>query len=373
MDSQDDELPVVCLYGVSALRFYMSARNDGRACWKMPASDYRRSRLPPTKGPSATAGRRALEQLGCGFKDLHVLVGSQGGKRHSRGLITHCSSAKLPSSAFYKVEASGIDAYVTSPELTFALMGCSCDELALIAAGNALCSVYRYEPSARGGVVNRLDCGEDAWTSRKKLESFARKHPEIRGSGRALKALRYVYDGARSPRESGIALISDLPHRLGGYALGSIMMNPSLTIFVGLDRYGHRRYVKRLPDIIVTANAPDGTVRATGIDYDPWSTHGEEERAFSDILRRNQIATVSSLTHITITSNQANNYLLFKTTMGEVRRSLHVRKGPRFGRKTSQAERNLRKAQMESARYQLWERLIRTSELFGGDVRPKSG
>lgn len=344
----------------------MSARNDGRDCWiATPGKRGQRRRLPPPTAPSASVARSVTEQLGIGFTELHMLVANPSVRSHSRGIVFHRTRVKWPIRTFWQIDASGMELYVTSPELTFLQLAATSDLVTVIAAGNALCSEYRYDTTARGGVANRAEDGETPWTTPKRLRSFVESHSGEPGFRRAQAALAYIYEGARSPKESGIALACGLPYRLGGYSLGTIQMNPSLMIFTGLDYLGQRQYQERIPDVVVTAKGTDGVMRATAIDYDPWSTHGNPERIAVDMLRRNQIAMVESLTHITLTTAQAENYRLFAKSMDEIRRTLRVRRGPRFGRALSSEERRLKKAQVERRKYKLWEAVIHSSELFG--------
>lgn len=366
---EDARLPIVCISHQSALRFFMSTPNDARICWPVKAvSRELAPELPPRKAPSAAEAETAMAELAVGFNELHVLVSSEEGRRRSTGLIPHCTSAILEADAFYQIDSSLIEAYVTSPELTYLEIAGSSDFIATVAAGCALCSAYRYEPTAWGGVVNRNDTGEPPWTSPQRLERFLRRRMDARGASRGLAALQYVYENAWSPKESGIALVCGLPFRYGGYSLGLVHMNPKLSIFVGQDGYGHRRYRERIPDIVITATGTDGARHTTGIDYDPWSTHGSHDRIVSDTLRRNQIATVGSLSHITITTEQAMHYGLFETSIDEVRRTLRVRKGPRFASGITEEEKVLKTAKTNRQRKELWERVVKSSDLFGADV-----
>lgn len=364
-----NELPVICISHVSALRYFMSSRNDSRLCWPVAPFELAMQtalRLPPPNAPSARTLSLASEQFGMGFDELHFLVADNTQRRRLRGAVPHSCNVALPASAFWQIDADGIQAFVTSPDLTFCQLAAGANELDAIAAGNALCSDYRFEPAALGGVVNRHDSGEGPWTSPGNLKAFVTQHSELHGSRRALNAVKYVYAHARSPKESGIALACGLPYRLGGYALGRVQMNPSVSIFAGVNQYERRVYQERIPDIIVVSKGTDGLPHTTGIDYDPWSTHGSRERIASDIMRRNQIASAGLFTHITLTTEQIMNYALFSTGMDEIRRSLRVRKGPRFGRAVTDVERRHRELKAEGLHYSLWEKAVRSSKVYGG-------
>lgn len=211
----------------------MSTRNDGRTCWPAEGVDAHGKllRLPPPVAPSASVLKKAIAELGVGFRELHILVATKSGRRYSPCVTPHVTTAQIPTRCFLQVDAFGFEAYVTSPELTFLQIAATGDLLDAIAAGNALCSAYRFDTAALGGVVNRYDCGEAPWTTPRNLEMFAKLYSDLPGARRALQALKYVYEGARSPKESGIALACGLPHRMGGYALGTVTLNPAYAIY----------------------------------------------------------------------------------------------------------------------------------------------
>lgn len=365
-ENNTSSAPSVCVSHISAFRYFMWSSNDKRLCWPVePASNLQ---IPPERSPSAAEAKQFIDELGVGFGELHILVSSKSARRWSHGITPHYTSENYSPQSFWQIDYSGADVYITSPELTFLQLASELDFIDLVAAGNALCSAFRYDPLAVGGVINRYDCGEKPWTTPRQLEAFAARHPSVHGSKCALRALRYVYPGSLSPKESGIAMACGMPYKLGGYSLGSIKMNQKISIFIDKDLQGRRWYQDRIPDIVITARGVDGLTHVTGVDYDPWSTHGSEDRIASDAIRRNQIATVDSLNHITITTPQVMNYALFDSCMNEIRRTLHVRKGPRMGSSLSEESRRLKRAQAEKHHMELWEQVIRSSRPFGAAV-----
>lgn len=90
----------------------------------------------------------------------------------------------------------------------------------LLELGYELCGTYRVDPRT-GNTAFQVDpltcCAE--------LRSFVRRHSQLNGSRKAMRALDFLADGAASPREAKAAILLALPKRHGGYGFGVPTMN----------------------------------------------------------------------------------------------------------------------------------------------------
>lgn len=150
---------------------------------------------------------------------LEVLVGEASKAQRSKEHV--CRVLKTPpiSGMFCKI---GDNAYVTSPEMTFAQMATRLSFIELIMLGMELCGTYAPSPYTK-----RYE-ERPALTNRNRLISFcnrtAKEH--LRGATTARKALRWVVDGSNSPAETALYMLLCLPVRLGGYGFKQPNMNP---------------------------------------------------------------------------------------------------------------------------------------------------
>lgn len=333
----------VCISHVSALRWLLRNRNPRRG----------RELNPENMLPKCSVHKDAVEHLlyilDIGINRLDVLVSSREGRRHSKTLMTHVCSRRVPDGSYLPMGIQSLRACVVSPELAYVQLAAMSDEVGTVWVGNALCSDYRFDDYALGGVVFRGDENDTALTSVARLRRYAESLPDgFSGRDRALRMLRHVHDGARSPMESGLVMTFELPPRLGGYSLGKVTLNKARTVFRGIGRLGGRRYAKRYPDILIAAVGSKGP-RIASVDYDAESTHCGEVRRQSDAIRRNQLTAVDSMRHFTLEKFQVMRYEQFVDEVDNVRRSL----GRRRNVTTAHMERLL-----SGNRFELWARVL---------------
>lgn len=342
----------VCISHVSALYWLLRNRNprNGR---ELNPDD-----LLPIRSVCKEVADHLLYVLDIDTGCLDVLVSSREGRRRSKSLMTHVCSLRVPDGSYLHVGIQSLGACVVSPELAYVQLAAMSDEVGTIWVGNALCSDYRIDGYALGGVVFRPDENDVALTSVARLRRYAESLPAgFSGRDRALRMLRYVHDGARSPMESGLVMACELPPHLGGYSLGKVTLNKARTVFRGIGRMGDRLYARRYPDILIVAVGSKGP-RVAGVDYDAESTHRGEARRQSDAIRRNQLTTVDSMRHFTLEKFQVMQYEQFLDEVDNVRRSL----GRRRNVTTARMERVLPRT-----RFELWERVL------GGARDPVTG
>lgn len=178
------------------------------------------------------------------------------------------------------------NAYITSPEMTFAQMANRLDLLSLIKLGMELCGTYAPCPFA-----DRFDERQPV-TNKDKLLSVCNRAADagIRGAATARKALRWVVDGSNSPAETALVLFLCLPVRMGGYGFSFPDMNPKTPLGVRASKmHGHPSM--RCDLHWVKAN--------TAIEYDSDQEHLTSQSAARDAGRRNVLG-YKDITVITV-------------------------------------------------------------------------
>ena len=161
---------------------------------------------PPT-GPGS---------LGPEMAGRHPLVSGNGNRHQYAGATRHSWNAPIPPGAFALV---GPGLYVSTPEFTF-LQLARClplEQMAIV--GCALCASYRLDPKT--GAI----CQCEPLTSVDAIRGFLDKASETRGYRTAQKCLDLIADGAESPQEVNLYLLSSMPLSLGGSAIKDLKLN----------------------------------------------------------------------------------------------------------------------------------------------------
>ena len=203
---------------------------------------------------------------------IDVLVAKSEGRRAIHGIMCHTCTTQLPKGSIQRSGLRGYDILVTSPELTFVQIAATEDMRVAAYVGMALCSSFRIDDFEASGLARR-EAPEGALTSTKKIAAFLRRAKGLYGVGKAREALSHVRDGALSPPEGGIALLSMLKPRLGGFDWRSVRLNVAVRVFDRLDARGESRYTTRYPDVVIAERSSEGERRMVGIDFDPEVTH----------------------------------------------------------------------------------------------------
>lgn len=295
---------------------------------------------------------------------LEFLVAERSVFRRSKHAIARIHLGELPPGSLIPIPSGNdeINLYVTSPELTFVQCCRGADLLQAIFYGMALCSDFRIDTYAPGGVTVRR-YSDSQLTSVARMGAYLDKLPNIHGSKLAKRSLSYIKEHALSPREIGLAMFFGLPNRLGGMALGSTALNQRVDVYDGRDFNGESKISARYPDILITTAGSEGGCCAAAVDYDADSVHRLPGRPERDTRRRNAIATVGSLSHYTITTEDANDFTYLALTGERIRKQLGVRRWPSIRGHLGSTD-NIRKiAELEHRQFELWERFIRNNPL----------
>ena len=264
----------------------------------------------------------------------------------------------MPAGSFVPLFSLGeTTVFATSPELTFVLVSHGRPLEEIVYLGFCLCSNYRIDANHPSGVAQR-GAKDASATSVAKIGAYLERATEARGRAKANAALSLVRDGSRSPVESGIAISLGMPARLGGFNLGDARMNAEVLVPQSRRGRGAARYHRRYPDILFERIDEQGRRRRVGIDYDSFSMHARARMLQSDAVRRNQLASLGSFAHFTITAEQAFDFVRFEDVADSVRRALALRPQPRLqtAARSETGERAL--AEAHRRRFALWSKVV---------------
>lgn len=290
---------------------------------------------------------------------LDCLVGEPSRRRHAAAVRCHLCAHDLPAGSLIPVASplADMQLYICSPEFTFVQIAASSSCEDAIYCGMALCSDFRLEPVAQGGVVFR-EGGDSALTKRPRIEAFLDGIGPVRGSEKARRALRYVADDARLPRECSLGMLLSLPSRNGGFDLGRLSFNRAFATIDGIDRYGRRKSKHRIPDILLEATSRSGERRVVAVDYDPFSTHAGDPKMLLDMHRRNDLATVRGLPHFALTSADANNFEYLCSLAEQIRKVLGRPMRPALRKSVDSHEGRRILMEARYRRYVLWRHFV---------------
>ncbi|MGN0077477.1 MAG: hypothetical protein ACI36V_01680, partial [Coriobacteriales bacterium] len=163
--------------------------------------------------------------------------------------------------------------YVSAPAVCYLQLCSTLDLVDCIKLGFELCSTYAL-------TENRTLIESPPLTSKEAIARLAAEYP-CYGKSNAMRALRYVLERSRSPKETELAMKLGLPAALGGFGLASFEMNPQ----VALGEFG-RQITKKsycCPDLLWAANKLD-------VEYNGRDWHSFPEQHESDLRRRQALA-----------------------------------------------------------------------------------
>lgn len=294
-----------------------------------------------------------------GNEPLDVLVAPDA-RRDIQGVRCHTCAHPLPKASFVPIPSPlpDVELFVVSPELAFVQQAFSSDLQAAVYCGMALCSEYRSDAATSSGVALR-QYDDAPLTSVARLAAYLDRLEAVPGASRAARALPFVRERSRSPKESGLAMTFGLPLRFGGFHLGEVALNERIDIVDGKDEAGNPRVSTRYPDLLITNHDRRGKKRAVAIDYDGFSVHADPHAMARDSRRRNEIATVERLDrHFTLTTDDVSNFRYLESLADRVRKSLGQRKQPYLKGNPDSADNVQRKEAVWQKQYELWARFV---------------
>lgn len=203
--------------------------------------------VPAYASSAQECASKKADVLGCVMDSLvvpgepvDVLVFEAGSRRDSASVKCRLWGCGIPANAFYRVGFM----MVSSPEFVFLQMARDLSVAQLAALGCELCGMY---------ALNREDVGfQESFdacptrmtplTSVEKLKSFIETTSGAPGTPKAMRALKYVVEGSRSPMETMTCLYLTLPPMLGGYGFKKPAMNATIELNEAARKIAQRHY-----------------------------------------------------------------------------------------------------------------------------------
>ena len=152
-------------------------------------------------------------------KPLHIMVGAQR-CRPVKPWHIHRSSVRIRGAS--QINLAEHLLIPTAPAV-LVQMATRLPFAQLVELGFRLCGTYRSGAPSTDTIFD-----QHPLTTSAQLSAFIGTNPHLAGARRAQRALAYISDGSASPRETQTAILLALPMRLGGYGLGSPLMNHKL-------------------------------------------------------------------------------------------------------------------------------------------------
>ena len=203
-----------------------------------------------------------------GGTPVSVLVNDASARRQSGIVSSRYCPYDLPTGSFYKLRDN---LYLASPELVFARMGNFISEMRLAETGLNLCGRY-YKNLDTG----KIDDRRELLTTPERIEQYLKKVPDLRGSGKARKALRWVVGNSGSPMESKVKLQFANPLWTGSMGLPFTHMNYDVTA-------GRLTGLTKQNDFCIDLANP---ILKEGLEYDGEESHLDPSK---DKRRRNAL------------------------------------------------------------------------------------
>lgn len=303
----------LCFTGKTALQVIRAALVAGHAL--VPST----RRLAPGTAPRqdevlATMERVEAEIVGLHFDlPVQLLVGTHVRCRPTARYAAQTCSHELPAGSFLRV-VPGV--YVATPALCLvrAAGAGAASDAALLELGYELCATYASARTESGTFYNT-----PALATVSELHRYATRCVDVKGARKVERLVGYVADGSASPRETKLALLLALPHRMGGYGLGVPQMNYEVTADGNAQLISGRRSFRC--DVCFPGARVD-------IEYQSREVHGNETSRISDSRRENALKamgwTVINITNDELASMAATD-VIAKTIAGKVGKRMRVR------------------------------------------------
>lgn len=201
---------------------------------------------------------------------------------------------------------------ISSPELCFLQMASILNLLELIQLGFELCGKYSLCNHHPHGFFPR-----NPLTTTDRIQETLNKLPGFHFHKKAQRALSFVLPNSASPRETSLTMILYLPYSLGGYNLGTPLLNHPIT------SYDYTSHTKKC--YFCDLYWPEQKV---AVEYDSDQFHTGSERLDNDAQRRNRLLSTDIIV-IAFTRKQLNNLERCNETARTLARHLNKRIRPR--------------------------------------------
>lgn len=203
-----------------------------------------------------------------GGTPVSLLVGGEDARRRTKLIFCRSLSENVPPGSFLELRDK---LYVISPELVYARMGNRKSEFQLAEIGMNLCGRYYLTCGA-----NEIEDRSSFLTTPENLRSYLCEVPAIRGTQKALSALRWVVPNSGSPEETKMKLQYCTPLWAGGFGLPFTHMNFDVKAGRLASLMSQSKYCVDLANPLIKA----------GMEYDGEDSH---EDASKDKRRINEL------------------------------------------------------------------------------------
>ena len=338
-----------CLSYFSAFNLLMSSSRPFDS--SLAANGMVRAPLVPESAPGAAAERELATYYGClpeiqGVRfhrepkdTVDLLISDVNSTFVKEHVTLHVCKSKSSPTMLLPIDAE-LKGFITSPEFTYLQIASKLDLIGTILAGSALCSDYFLNQNGHGGVSQRPN---GPLTNRAAIAKFLSTQGRKRGIVPAQRALQYIVENARSPRETSLALLLCLPYNLGGFNLGTVELNKPLELE---NRYGEK--ITRIPDLTIQLKDRREKQATVLLDYDPAVTHAGGQRVLRDLDRENELVTGVQCPHFSVSGEMLKSFESVQGLVRQIRDSTRI-----TARETSVP--NLKERQQE-----LYERLFKS-------------
>lgn len=167
----------------------------------------------PTE-PDLQTARSWLNGKGIESKTIHVLTYSNNARRHCDRCVCHRTRYTFDSESYLELEAG---VYIVDIKLCALQAANDLSLRELVEYYFEICGSYALDASEETGYRER-----PALTNTEALRNFFSQASGYRGSNNAIKALRYVRDGCRSPLETAFVMMLTMPKSEGGFGIRAI-------------------------------------------------------------------------------------------------------------------------------------------------------
>ena len=226
---------------------------------------------------------------------MHAYVFDPQHRRTTARHATHVWSAPIPNGSFHALSK---DVYIASPEFSFLAAAGLLTERMLIAYGFELCGLYSFDHASDRGMRQRAV----PLTTIEKIRRFLESAQGCPGRDKALQALRHVRERSASPMETFDVMALFGAYRLGGYNLGTPVLNLDVSLSERAGRIAKRGRCR--PDICIPAAMLD-------IEHDGSYDHSGARNWSSDRARTNALKEMG-FEVIELTEDQVKDLLAFE-------------------------------------------------------------
>ena len=246
------------------------------------------------------AARTWLDARNIDSETIHVLTFSNNDRRHRKKCVFHRTRYAFDAESYFEltpgVHIVGIKLCALQAATDFSLRE-------LVEYYFEICGSYALEASVETGYRER-----PALTSTEELGAFFSQASGCRGCNKAIKALRYVRNGCRSPLETAFVMMLTMPKSIGGLGIHAVQTNYPIPV---TKRYAAltRRTVFYFDALLENS--------MTDIEYNGFH-HDEPEQQAIDEERRNTLRNMGYAV-ITVSRHSFFKQSAFRRVMEAIR------------------------------------------------------